>query len=174
MNPAWELRTARLVLRPVGWVDRVDIQAIKADPRVFAMILGGVRTPTRAAEELAEDMAFWARRGFGMWSLRDAGTGSFIGMAGLMDRPDRRGIALRFALRAEAQGRGLAREAAGAVLRFGHDEAGLERIIAVARQSNFASRIVLGGIGMRECGSFTQNGHEMLIYESCRPTLPRY
>ena len=175
MNPAWVLRTARLVLSPVGWADLADIQAIKADPRVFAMMLGGVRTPARAAEELAEDMTFWARRGFGMWSLREARngrnipTGAFIGLAGLMERPDRRGIALRFALRVEVQGCGLAREAAGAVLRFGHDTAGLERIIAVARDSNFASRTVLGGIGMVACDSFSQDGHEMLIYESRRP-----
>ena len=176
MNPAWVLRTARLVLSPVGWADLVDIQALKADPLVFAMMLGGVRTPARAAEELADDMAFWARRGFGMWCLRETRNGregsrdAFIGLTGLMDRPDQRGIALRFALRAQVQGRGLAREAAGAVLRFGHDTAALERIIAVARDSNFASRTVLGGIGMVACGSFIQNGYEMVIYESRRPS----
>ena len=178
MNPAWVLRTARLVLSPVGWADLADIQAIKADPLVFAMMLGGVRTAARAAEELAEDVAFWARRGFGMWVIRDARNGreagmdAFIGLTGLMDRPDQRGIALRFALRTQVQGRGLAREAAGAVLRFGHDTAALERIIAVARESNFVSRTVLGGIGMVACGSFTQNGYEMVIYESRRRPSP--
>lgn len=75
-------------------------------------------------------------------------------------------MALRFALWPEAQGRGLAREAAGAALRFGHDEAGLTRIVAVARTSNFASRIVLGGIGMTACGSFIQHGWPMVLYES--------
>lgn len=173
MNPAWNLRTARMVLTPVGWADLADIQAIKADPRVFAMMLGGVRGPARAAEELAEDMAFWARRGFGVWTVRASGNGAFIGLAGLMERPDGRGVALRFALTPEVQRHGLAREAAGAVLRFGHDTAGLERIVAVARESNFASRTVLGGIGMVPCGSFIQAGHEMLIYESRRRTAFR-
>jgi RimJ/RimL family protein N-acetyltransferase len=168
VNPAWTIRTARMVLSPVGWADLSDIQAIKADPRVFAMMLGGVRTAARAAEELAEDMAFWAGHGFGMWTLRDAGTGAFLGLTGLMERPDGRGIALRFALLAKMQGHGLAREAAAAALRFGHDTAGLERIIAVARESNFASRTVLGGIGMVPDGAFTQGGYEMVLYESCR------
>ena len=59
-------------------------------------------------------------------------------------------MALRFALWPEAQGRGLAREAAFAALRFGHDAARLPRIVAVARESNFASRMILGGIGMHE------------------------
>ncbi len=157
-----------MVLAPVGWGDLSDIQAIKADPRVFAMMLGGVRAPVRAAEELAEDMAFWARHGYGMWTVREARTGEFLGLTGLMERPDGRGVALRFALKPEVQGRGLAREAAGAVLRFGHETAGLERIIAVARESNFASRTVLGGIGMVPCGGFIQSGHEMVVFESRR------
>ena len=66
----------------------------------------------------------------------------------------------------EAQGRGLAREAAWAALRFGHDRAGLRRIVAVARESNFGSRTVLGGIGMHEAESFIQNGYRMLLYVS--------
>ncbi len=172
MNPTWIIRTARMVLTPVGWGDLAEIQVIKADPRVFAMMLGGVRTPTRAADELAEDIVFWARRRFGMWTVREASNGAFIGLTGLMERPDGRGVALRFALVPEVQGRGLAREAAGAVLRFGHDVAGLDRVIAVARESNFASRTVLGGIGMVPCGGFIQGGHEMVMFESRRRREP--
>lgn len=163
------LRTSRMVLSPVGWADLADLQALKADPMVFAMMLGGVRTPLAVVEELAADISFWARSGVGMWSARDL-TGGFIGLAGLMDRPDGRGIALRFAIGRRFQGQGLAREAAGAALRFGHESAGLKRIIAVARESNFGSRTVLGGIGMVECGSFVQGGYEMVVYESRRRT----
>ena len=103
-----------------------------------------------------------------MWSVREAVGGAFVGLTGFMRRPDGRGMALRFAFWPEAQGRGLAREAAGAALRFGHDRAGLERIVAVARETNFASRTVLGGIGMREAGGFVQGGHAMVLYESVR------
>jgi RimJ/RimL family protein N-acetyltransferase len=60
----------------------------------------------------------------------------------------------------------LAREAAFAALRFGHDRSGLARIVAVARESNFGSRIVLGGIGMREAETFEQLGYTMILYES--------
>ena len=172
MNPSWHLRTARLAMRPVAGSDLADLQALKADPRVFAVMLGGVRTPARAAEELAEDIAFWAARGCGMWSVREAADGGFIGVTGFMQRPDGRGVALRFAFWPEARGRGLAREAAGAALRFGHDRAGLERIVAVARESNFASRTVLGGIGMVEVGGFVQGGNAMVLYESVRNYEP--
>jgi RimJ/RimL family protein N-acetyltransferase len=179
MNPRWILRTARLLLRPVNGADLPDLTAIKGDPRVFAVMLGGVRSPTQTQEELARDVVAWGAEGFGIWTIREAGStmprtnrpaAGFVGITGLERRPDGRGIALRFALWPDAQGRGLAREAAGAALRFGHDEAGLQRIVAVARASNFASRMVLGGIGMTACDSFIQNGWPMVLYESLSPS----
>jgi RimJ/RimL family protein N-acetyltransferase len=173
MNPTWIVRTARLVLTPVGGADLADLRAIKADPRVFAVMLGGVRTPVQSAEELADDVVAWGANGFGMWAIRETAglrvetpTARFVGMTGLERRPDGLGVALRFALWPEAQGRGLAREAAGAALRFGHERAGLRRIVAVVREANFASRMVLGGIGMIECASFVRHGHCMVMYES--------
>jgi RimJ/RimL family protein N-acetyltransferase len=180
MNPRWILRTGRLVMTPVGGADLADLVAFKADPRVFAVMLGGVRSSTETAEDLARDVAGWGADGFGIWAVREpphiawdprAGrgpAGPFVGIAGLQRRDDGRGVALRFALEAEAQGRGLAREAAGAALRFGHDEVGLSRIVAVARENNYASRTVLGSIGMTECDSFMRDGWQMLVYESVR------
>ena len=166
MNPFWTVRTARLVLTPVSGRDLHDLQAIKADPRVFAIMLGGVRNAVETAEDLARDVIAWGRCGYGIWAIHEIMDGHFVGMTGLEDRPDGRGTGLRFALWPEAQGRGLAREAAGAALRFGHDQARLRRVVAVARASNFASRTVLGAIGMTECETFTQAGHTMLLYES--------
>lgn len=168
MSPIWSIRTARLVLTPVSFTDLRDLQAIKADPRVFAIMLGGVRTHSQAAEELAEDITFWGARGYGLWTIREVDTHHFQGITGFMDRADGRGVALRFALWPESRGRGLAREAAGAALQFGHERAGLKRIVAIAREDNFASRTVLGAIGMHEAEQFIQNGYAMLLYESVR------
>ena len=168
-NPAWVFRTARLDMIPVSGGDLPDLLALKSDPRVFALMLGGVRTPVQAAEELAQDIAFWAAHGCGIWSIRmRAENRAFLGITGFMQRPDGRGIALRFALWPEARGRGLAREAAQAALRFGHDRAGLARIVAIARESNIASRTVLGGIGLVARERFIQDGHRMVVYESVR------
>lgn len=185
MNPAFELHTGRTIMRPVAPSDLADLQALKADPRVFATMLGGVRSPQRTAEELAGELSLWAARGVGIWSVRraesiDAGydegatrtqdtdAGAFLGIAGLMQRPDSLGLALRFALWPEARGRGLAREAAGAALRFAHDQAGIARVVAVARADNFGSRMVLGAIGMVPCGEFTREGYRLIIHESVR------
>ena len=165
MSPIWTIRTGRLLLVPVSWTDLPELAALKGDPRVYAVMLGGVRGPLQAAEELAEDIAFWGAHGVGMWSVRGLGGGALLGLVGLHERPDGRGFGLRIAFRPEAQGQGLAREAAGAVLRFAHGR-GVGRIVAVARESNIGSRMVLGGIGMVECDAFERDGHRMLVFES--------
>jgi RimJ/RimL family protein N-acetyltransferase len=166
MSPLWTLRTARLVLTPVGGADLPDLRAIKADPRVFAIMLGGVRNAAQTAEDLAHDVIAWGEHGYGIWAVRQAADRRFVGITGLENRPDDRGIALRFALWPEVQGLGYAREAAGAALRFGHDQAGLKRIVAAARATNFASRTVLGSIGMVPCEEFVQRGYAVILFES--------
>ncbi len=176
MSGARTLQTGRLVLSPVAWGDLQDLQRLKSDPLVYGQMLGGVRQPGQVLDELAADTAFWARHGTGMWTVRENGIA--MGLVGLHERPDGRGIALRFAFTPESRGRGLAREAAGAALRHAHDRAGVQRVVAVAREDNFASRTVLGAIGMRECGAFLRGGERMLEFESLAPapfgkSLPR-
>jgi len=168
MNPTWSIQTGRLSLQPVWGADLPELQALKADPRVFAVMLGGVRSPTQTAEELATDIGFWGRHGFGMWTVRERADRTFLGVTGILERADGRGIALRFALTPDGQGRGFGTEAAAGALRFGHERAGLARIVAVAREDNFASRMVLGGIGMRHCETFVRDGRRMLVYQSIR------
>jgi len=159
------LTTARLSLLPPGREHLPDLIRLKADERVFGFMLHGTRSPERTKEELEDDMEFWLVRGYGTWSVFERATGEFLGIAGLMERPDGRGVALRFALWPECQGKGYAREAAAAALEFGH-RAGLKRIIAVARESNLASRGVLSDIGMKEAGEFRHQGHRMVLFES--------
>jgi RimJ/RimL family protein N-acetyltransferase len=93
-------------------------------------------------------------------------------MTALMHRPDGRGVALRFAFLPEARGFGLASEAAGAALRYGHDVARLARMVAVVREDNFASRAVLGSIGMSRCGTFMRGGYILCVYESVQHGKP--
>lgn len=153
------------MLLPVGLENLPELVRLKADPAVFELMLHGVRTPERTREELEDDIAFWRVRGYGTWAVHLTAEERFLGIAGLMERPDGRGIALRYALWPADRGRGYAREAAAAALAFGH-RAGLPRIIAVAWAENVASRLVLGDLRMRECDAFIYRGRRMLVYES--------
>jgi RimJ/RimL family protein N-acetyltransferase len=167
LNAPRTLTTPRLSLLPPGPEHLDDLIRLKADERAFGLMLHGTRSPARAREELEDDMDFWLVRGYGTWSVFERATGDFLGICGLMERPDGRGVALRFALWPECRGKGYAREAAAAALEFGH-RAGLSRIIAVARETNAASRAVLTDIGMKEAGEFRHQGHRMLVFESLR------
>jgi RimJ/RimL family protein N-acetyltransferase len=165
VSPGFGITTARLSLRPVAREHLPDLVRLKADPRVFSFMLHGVRSPERTREELEDDIEFWLVRGYGTWSVFERDTGEFLGVCGFMERPDGRGVALRFALWPECRGKGYAREAAAAALEFGR-RAGLRRIIAVARDTNTASRAVLSDIGMTEAGEFRNQGHRMLLFEA--------
>ncbi len=164
LNPATVLHTGRLILRPVGWADLPELIALKGDPRVFSQMLGGVRSPVQVQQELSSELVCWSVNRFGLWTIREGAL--FQGITGLHHRPDGRGVALRLAFWPEARGRGIAREACGIVLRYAHDELGLSRIVAVTREDNFGSRIVLGGIGMTCHAWFERDGYRMVIYES--------
>ena len=159
------LNTERLMLIPPGRENLPDLIRLKADERVFGWMLHGVRSPERTREELEDDADFWEVRGYGTWCVFERVTGDFLGICGFMERPDGRGVALRYALWPECRGKGYAREAARAALAFGH-RAGLARIIAVAREENEASRGVLADIGMTPAGEFRHQGHRMLVFES--------
>ncbi|MBK1660219.1 N-acetyltransferase [Paracraurococcus ruber] len=165
--PGRLVRTPRLTLVPPGKENLPDLIRLKGDPRVFELMLHGVRSPERTREELEDDIEFWEVRGYGTWCVFETETGEFLGIAGLMERPDGRGVAMRFALWPECRGKGYAREAARAGLEFGH-RAGLARIIAVAWEENHASRQVLGDIGMAECDAFDHKGRRMILFESLR------
>jgi RimJ/RimL family protein N-acetyltransferase len=167
-NPAWTVRTGRLLLAPVAWHDLPDLQALKSDPAVFAQMLGGVRNPAQTAQDLADDISFWAAHSVGIWTVRQPGRPALLGLTGIHQRPDGRGFGLRFAFAAAARGHGYAREAAGAALHHAHDSAGLNRIVAVTKQSNFDSRIVLGAIGMRPMETFLRDAEPMLLFVSER------
>ncbi|WP_376089517.1 GNAT family N-acetyltransferase [Roseomonas sp. CCTCC AB2023176] len=162
------VRTDRLTLLPVGREYLPDLVRLKGDERVFGSMLHGVRTPTRTREELEDDIDFWAVRGYGTWTVHVTESGEFLGIVGLMERPDGRGVALRYALWPECRGKGFAREAAAAALRFGH-AAGVARIVGIARETNGSSRAVMRDIGMTECGEFRNGSHRMVIYESLAP-----
>jgi len=170
VNPVWYIRTGRLHLSPVSWQDLPDLRALKADPATYGRMLGGLRGPAQVADELAIDTSYWASHGVGMWMVRPLGDGAVLGITGIHDRPDGRSPALRFAFTPASRGHGLGREAASAALRFAHNT-GLPRVLAMARDDNFASRTVLGAIGMRPCETFLRDGAPVTVYESVAAPL---
>ena len=143
-----ELETGRLRLSGFTLDDIDDLLQIYGDPLVMRYISRGVRTREETAAALADQIEHWRRHGVGMWAVREKTGGSLIGRCGLhmLDRTEE--VEVGYTLAHSAWGKGYATEAARQALRFGFDDVGLERIVAVAQPANTASRRVMEKIGM--------------------------
>ena len=165
MNAMTELTTARLHMRPFALGDDDKLARLHGDAELMAHMRGGVQSPAEAAAELVRYRACWAERGFGIWAL--FAEGHFIGECGLRMAPgvsgdEAKGVRLRFVIDKPYQGRGFAGEAAVASLAFAFEVAALERVRAVAREGNPASRHVLERVGMT-VEELTRNDHGVAI-----------
>lgn len=139
------LKTEGLTLSPCCPADRADFIALERDPEVMRFLSGGRVTDH---EESDPDAGFLMPRGTEphVWTAR-SGAGGFVGWFCLWPEGD--GSAeLGYRLRRQEWGQGLASEGAGALVAWGFESAGYERIIASTMAVNHASRRVMEKIGM--------------------------
>lgn len=160
MRRTW-LRTERLVLRE--WTDSTEDRAFlfdlyrRAEVRRF---IGDGRVMTDAAE-VDDLLARWAARADGVLGVRAVTTAEGERLGAILlkpipwsdgvdgGRPDDVEIGWHF--HPDAWGRGVATEAAGAVLGLAHT-AGIGRVVAVTHPENTASQGVARRIGMLPAG----------------------
>ena len=139
------IKTARLTLRPVAVGDRPDLIALERDPEVMRFLNGGRATP----DGIDPEADFLMPRGGepGVWCARQSTDGAFVGWASLRVQSD--GSAeLGYRLRREAWGRGLAAEAASALVAHGFETLDLDRIVATTMAVNRGSRRVMEKVGL--------------------------
>lgn len=162
------VKTKRLTLRPFTPQDREAYAALRADPEVVRFLPGG-EALAPFANEIAETRiaAFrdsWAR-GYGVWAVEETDTGTFVGQAGLASLERSADVEVLYALSRPFWGRGYAREAAAAALRFGFETVGLDGIVAFVMPKNTASARVLAALGMRATGETDYNGFTVRRFE---------
>jgi RimJ/RimL family protein N-acetyltransferase len=159
------LTTERLVLRPPTIGDAEAWHAIYVDAE--DVWHGAPRSSfgeNRA--KLERQIAHHEEHGFGMCTVELAG--ATIGAAGLQHLEGGPEVEVGYRFLKEYWGQGFATEAARASIDFGFGEIGLERIVAVALETNVASRRVLEKCGLREIGLAHVYGVEHVKYEIAR------
>ncbi len=127
--------------------DLGDLYSLLSDPDVVRYV-GTGQTATLAETETAL-ISFdrhWERHGFGRWAVIEKSTGKLIGYGGLRMLIDTPEVVYHFAK--QYWGLGLATEMARASLRYGFEQHGFERIVAIAMPENKASIHVMEKIGM--------------------------
>lgn len=95
--------------------------------------------------------------GFGVWTILKKDTGEVIGRAGLFPREGFEELELGFLIGVPWQGQGLATEVCRAVLEYGRDFLGVERIQALVMPENKASAAVCGKLGFYKAENIILN-----------------
>ena len=116
-------------------------------------------------EKLERQVAHFEQHGFGMCAVDLAATGETIGSAGLQHLEGGPEIEVGYGFLKAHWGQGYATESAWASIAYGFDEVRLERIVAVALETNVASRRVLEKCGLNEIGLTHAYGLEHVKYE---------
>lgn len=151
MSP--ELKTERLLLRPLGTGDAEALAVINADPDVMRYIGNGTPRDLEQTEALvAKAAAHWDVHGWGTFAVSEKGTGDLVGLGILAEPtflPEIMPVTeVGWRVKRDRWGRGYAPEAARAVIGFAFGELGLDRVVSCIHSENAASVRVAEKLGM--------------------------
>jgi RimJ/RimL family protein N-acetyltransferase len=147
------------VLRPLVQQDADDLHVLFTEPGVRRFLFDD-RVLTRL--ETQRRVAAACRDG--SWTIRR--DGAVVGFASL--RPAGGDRELLIAVSESCWGRGIAFEAAQAVLRHGFDGLGLPRIVASVDLPNQRSHRLMERLGLVACGESAGPRHRLRHYEALR------
>lgn len=149
------LETDRLIIRWLTVEDAAFILELVNDPSWLRFIGDrGVRTLEDARSYILKGpVEMYGRLGFGLYLVELKSEGVPIGTCGLIKRDSLKDVDIGFAFLPSFRGQGYAYEAASAVLAYGKNTLGLERIVAIVSPGNDRSIKLLEKLGLR----FEQN-----------------
>jgi RimJ/RimL family protein N-acetyltransferase len=160
-EPAYPIRSERLLLRPFEPGDLDAIVAIHGDPEVVRYVPWDVRDRAELADVLEQkaQRTRLAAEGDGLnLAAVTAEGGDLVADMSLMWRSQvHRMGEVGYLLHPAFTGHGYATEAARALLRVGFEQVGLHRVIGRIDVRNGASARVLERLGMRREAHFVEN-----------------
>ena len=153
MNTAASLErveTRRLVCERLRMEHLPEISPLLSDRRVAEWLWPhGGPTEQDLIEGTQQKEEHWERYGFGVWLVRDHGTGEPIGWGGMQwtNVADLNEVEVAWAIKPERWGQGLATEMAQAAISSAFGPLGLQELIAFTLPDNVASRRVMEKTG---------------------------
>jgi RimJ/RimL family protein N-acetyltransferase len=128
------LNTERLLLRPPRAEDFESYAAFFASDR--AVWEDGPLSRQDAWSEFATAAGAWVVRGFGSLSIADGATGRYLGEVGLYQPDHYPEPEIGWILMADAEGRGIAHEAAFTLRRWAYATLGLDTLVSYIARGN--------------------------------------
>ena len=164
------LETDRLILRRLSIEDAAFILMLLNEPS-YVQFIGdkGVRTLNDARDYILKGpMASYKKFGFGLYltGLKDSEVS--IGICGLLKRDSWPDVDIGFAFLPQFWSKSYAFEAASAMMAYGRDVLGLNRIVAIVSPANDRSIRVLSRLGFRfeRKDRWPGGGSEIKLYAS--------
>jgi [ribosomal protein S5]-alanine N-acetyltransferase len=150
----WLLRTPRLSMREFTPADFEDMRRLDSDPRVLKYINGGKPMSHAEVEGAVKRVTgyYALYPGLGVWRASRRDNGAFVGWYCLKYCPPTTDVEVGYRLLFDAWGKGYATEGARALVDYGFDRLGVNRIIGVTHPGNKASQHVLQKSGLRDAG----------------------
>lgn len=158
--------SSRLSFEPMGDAHRPALLAVYGDLAAMRWVGDGTAITEEECDQWLEVTARnLATRGYGMLALRSRATGEVVGFAGLVHPGGQDEPELKYALERAWWGQGLATEAGAALLAWGRESLGMDRIQATVAEEHDASRRVLAKLGMVVEGREAEDdGSVTLVY----------
>ncbi len=149
--------TLRLRLRRLIPADEPDLIALDSDPEVMRHVgsPAGVKSPEETVDRVKRrvlDSGRGDHAGLGFWRVEGRADGAFHGLGALIRMPDGDDVEVAYRLARSAWGRGIATEAAGALVGHALGTLALPRVVAVTYPDNVASQRVLDKLGFERRG----------------------
>jgi RimJ/RimL family protein N-acetyltransferase len=164
-----ELLTERLRLRIPRIDDFAAMSRMWADGEVMRFISGAPSSESESWSRLLRYIGHWQALGFGYWAVEDRASGVFLGEVGLAnykrdimptlgDAPE-----IGWVLTSKAHGRGIATEAAGAVVAWADATLPHEGTVCIFDPAHAASRRVAEKLGYVESHMATYKDRPTLV-----------
>lgn len=171
--PSRVLETERLALRWLEPSDAAFVFELVNDPGWLRYIGDrGIRSVAAARDYILGALRpMYSRHGYGLNMVELKGTGTGIGICGLIKRDWLEDVDLGFAFLPQFRGRGHAYEAAAAMLDYGRVVLGLSRIVAIVSPGNEASMRLLARLGLQFERSVRPPGESQDVCLMAPPTV---
>lgn len=147
LNRLVPVQTKRLLIRPFRIEDANALYELHRSPEV-TRYAGGTKDQSESHQALQNLVRKVETTGFGALALQELEGKDVIGWCGIQPMRDFDEFEVTYALRADKWGKGLAYEAASAMLTKAFDELGLTRIYGLVFPQNKRSIRVLEKLGM--------------------------
>ncbi|MDP4065381.1 hypothetical protein IMCC1909_01300 [Rhodobacteraceae bacterium IMCC1909] len=135
------LETERLVINNLSLNDLQFLTDLDSDPVVRKFIDGKVKNFDETRQYISENIDSYLQLGFGRYAVRSKEDLNPIGICGFL--MENYGVDFGYRFSQSAWGRGIAKEAANSVIKYGCDQLKLKKIVGIVLPDNIASEKIL-------------------------------